>query len=62
MAAHIDYFKKEDGYVFVSTLRYLTVDAPDGTYNLMPGVDVIVGAELKKKIPNSRASRYFWKN
>lgn len=49
MAAHIDYFKEEDGYVFVSTLRYLTVDAPDGTYNLMPGVDVIVGAEFKKK-------------
>jgi hypothetical protein len=49
MAAHIDYFKEKDGYLFVSTLRYLTVDAPDGIYNLMPGIDVIVGAELKNK-------------
>ncbi|BFN27520.1 hypothetical protein PSCT_04512 [Pseudomonas sp. SCT] len=49
MAAHIDYFEDKDGYSFVSTFRYLTVDAPDGVYNLMPGVDVVVGAELKKK-------------
>ncbi|NWD89254.1 HEPN domain-containing protein [Pseudomonas sp. K5002] len=49
MAAHIDYFKHEDAYVFVSTLRNLKVDAPDGIYSLMPGIDLIVGKELKGK-------------
>jgi hypothetical protein len=49
MAAHIEYFKAEDGYKFVSTFRYLVVDAPPGIYSLMPGVDIVVGDELKKK-------------
>lgn len=49
MAAHIDYFKDDDGYIFVSTLRYLKLDAPDGVYSLMPGVDVVVGEKLKKQ-------------
>ncbi len=49
MAAHINYFKKEDSYVFISSLRYLVVDAPVGLYNLMPGIDILVGEEHKKK-------------
>lgn len=48
MAAHINYFKEPDGYLFISTLRNLTIDAVDGVYNLMPGIDVVVGVELKK--------------
>ena len=48
MAAHIDCFNKKDGYLFISTFRFLTVDAPDGVYPLMPGIDIVVGRGGKK--------------